>query len=204
MNSTTLITLGVIATVLASLLGLVVLPQMQAEAWGPVTVTNAFGGEEQYPPAYDPLFELPGRQVYISQGCIYCHSQQVAEQGYRADIDRGWGSRRSVPRDYVHDRPPLLGTMRTGPDLANVGTRLPSDEWHHVHLFDPRILSPGSVMPRFGYLYDVKPQQPEGESYRLPDDYYGYPTWIVPKEDASNLVLYLRRLKQEHAFEQVR
>ena len=69
-----------------------------------------------------------GRKVFTANGCFYCHSQQVRADYAAADIDRKWGERRSAPRDYVFDRPVLLGKMRTGPDLANVGKRAPAED----------------------------------------------------------------------------
>ena len=69
-----------------------------------------------------------GRKVYVANGCVYCHSQQVRADYAGSDIERKWGIRRSAPRDYIFDRPVLLGVSRMGPDLANVGKRLPADE----------------------------------------------------------------------------
>ncbi|HAF03825.1 MAG TPA: hypothetical protein DCG89_08505, partial [Spartobacteria bacterium] len=69
-----------------------------------------------------------GRRVYAANGCIYCHSQQVRADYAASDIDRKWGERRSAPRDYLFDRPVLLGKMRMGPDLSNIGKRAPAEE----------------------------------------------------------------------------
>ena len=69
-----------------------------------------------------------------------------------ADIKRGWGTRRTVSRDYIYDQPPLLGTMRTGPDLSAVGPRY-SEEWQHRHTFNPRAVNSWSIMPSFAFLY---------------------------------------------------
>lgn len=69
--------------------------------------------------------ELRGRQIYISNGCIYCHSQQPRDASFAPDAKRGWG-RASVAADYYYDHPHLLGTMRTGPDLFNIGARQPA------------------------------------------------------------------------------
>ena len=66
-----------------------------------------------------------GRKVYVANGCVYCHSQQVRADYAGSDIERKWGDRRSAPRDYIFDRPVLLGVARMGPDLANVGKRPP-------------------------------------------------------------------------------
>ena len=89
--------------------------------------------------------ELRGREVYISNGCMACHTQQPSATGAgRADAQRGWG-RPSVAADYFYDKPTMLGTMRTGPDLFNVGDRIPSEDWHYGHLYQPRAYVPSIV-----------------------------------------------------------
>lgn len=102
---------------------------------------------------------LKGRTIYIQEGCWYCHTQQVRPwrfvedriEGVAADAEFG---RPSDPRDFANDRPHLLGTQRTGPDLAHVGSRMSEKEWHIAHLKDPRAAVPGSIMPAFAYLGD--------------------------------------------------
>ena len=69
-----------------------------------------------------------GARVYAANGCIYCHSQQVRADYAANDIERGWGNRRSAPRDYIFDRPVLLGKMRMGQDIANIGARAPKEQ----------------------------------------------------------------------------
>ena len=69
-----------------------------------------------------------GRQIYAANGCVYCHSQQVRADYAGSDIERKWGERRSAPRDYLFERPVVLGKMRMGPDLANIGKRAPVEE----------------------------------------------------------------------------
>src|SRR5438132_8243230 len=79
-----------------------------------------------------------GRRIYVANGCFYCHSEQVRADYAASDIDRArdaapsppskWGDRRSAPRDYIFDRPALLGKMRMGPDLANIGKAAPAEE----------------------------------------------------------------------------
>jgi hypothetical protein len=69
-----------------------------------------------------------GRKIYAANGCVYCHSQQVRADYAASDIDRKWGTRRSAPRDYIFERPALLGKMRVGPDLANIGKRAPAED----------------------------------------------------------------------------
>ena len=69
-----------------------------------------------------------GRQIYAANGCVYCHSQQVRADYASTDIERKWGDRRSAPRDYLFERPVVLGKMRLGPDLSNIGKRAPVEE----------------------------------------------------------------------------
>lgn len=94
--------------------------------------------------------ETRGREIYISNGCSYCHTQSV-----RA-IDWGLGAERIAQAgDYVADRPILLGSERTGPDLSQEGGEHP-DDWHLAHFINPRYTRPNSVMPPFEYLGDEK------------------------------------------------
>ncbi len=204
MNWTLAILVGVLLTVIASLLGLVIIPEIQLRSLQPAEIQQPDGSTVVYPNPEPNEAVQEGREVYRAEGCIYCHSQQVRPDKFGDDLGRGWGNRRSVPRDYVTQNPPLMGTMRTGPDLANIGFRQPSDEWHHTHLFDPEIVSPDSIMPKFRYFYQVFYEKPDSEAYKIPDDYYGRPAWIVPKEDAKNLVAYLKSLSQPHSLEDVR
>jgi cytochrome c oxidase cbb3-type subunit 2 len=96
-----------------------------------------------------------GREIYMREGCVYCHSQQTRPEGFGSDQQRRWG-RPSVPGDYFYDRPHLLGTMRTGPDLLNIAARQPSRDWHLAHLYNPRSVAPKSVMPPFPWLFEEK------------------------------------------------
>ncbi|MCD6671881.1 MAG: cytochrome-c oxidase, cbb3-type subunit II [Burkholderiaceae bacterium] len=91
--------------------------------------------------------ELVGRDVYIREGCSNCHSQMI--RPFRAETER-YGHY-SVAGEFVYDRPFLWGSKRTGPDLARVGGRY-SDEWHRVHLTNPRDLVPESNMPGYPWL----------------------------------------------------
>jgi len=95
---------------------------------------------------YDAL-QLTGRDVYIREGCNNCHSQMI--RPFRAETER-YGHY-SVAGEFVYDRPFLWGSKRTGPDLARVGGRY-SDEWHRVHLTNPRDLVPESNMPGYPWL----------------------------------------------------
>ena len=95
---------------------------------------------------YDPL-RLAGRDVYIREGCYNCHSQMI--RPFRAETER-YGHY-SVAGEFVYDHPFQWGSKRTGPDLARVGGRY-SDEWHRVHLHNPRDVVPESNMPAFPWL----------------------------------------------------
>ena len=95
---------------------------------------------------YTPL-ELVGRNIYIREGCYNCHSQMVRSL---RDEEERYGHY-SVAGEFVYDRPFQWGSKRTGPDLARVGGRY-SDEWHRVHLMNPRDLVPESNMPGYPWL----------------------------------------------------
>lgn len=95
--------------------------------------------------------QLEGRDIYIREGCHVCHTQMV--RPLRAEVER-YGHY-SVAGESVYEHPFLWGSKRTGPDLARVGGRY-SDDWHKVHLFNPRIVVPESIMPGYPHLYDNK------------------------------------------------
>jgi len=99
----------------------------------------------EYAVEYTPT-EARGRKIYVREGCVYCHSQFSRPQ------DRDFGPL-PLAGDYVYETPNVLGTIRTGPDLTNEGQKHP-DQWHISHLKNPRTLTPGSIMPPFGYLKD--------------------------------------------------
>ena len=94
-----------------------------------------------------PALELAGRDVYVREGCYNCHSQMV--RTLRFETER-YGHY-SLAGESVYDRPFQWGSKRTGPDLARVGGRY-SDDWHRVHLLDPRAVVPESNMPSFPWL----------------------------------------------------
>lgn len=93
--------------------------------------------------------ELAGRDVYIRESCMLCHSQQV--RPLLAEVIR-YGPA-SQPNEFVYDRPFLWGSKRTGPDLHRVGGKY-SDAWHRMHLLDPRSVIPTSIMPAYPWLED--------------------------------------------------
>jgi len=97
---------------------------------------------------YTPL-ELEGRDLYIREGCVGCHSQMI--RPFRSEVER-YGEY-SKSGEYVYDHPFLWGSKRTGPDLMRVGGKY-SDNWHFNHMWDPRSTSAGSIMPSYKWLFD--------------------------------------------------
>ncbi len=97
---------------------------------------------------YSPL-RLEGRDIYVREGCYVCHSQMI--RPFRAETER-YGHY-SVAGEYIYDRPFQWGSKRTGPDLHRVGGRY-SDEWHRVHLINPRDVVPESIMPGYPWLQE--------------------------------------------------
>jgi len=151
-------------------------------------------GLEPYTPS-----QLQGRAVYIANGCVYCHSQQVRDPAFTSDVERGWGSRATVPGDYVYDRPHLLGTSRTGPDLINVGQRLPDRNWQLIHLYDPRAVSAWSIMPGFPFLFTEKAPnavRPGDVVVVIPGPRAPHGRAVVAKPEALALVDYLLSLQR--------
>lgn len=159
--------------------------------------------DDPAPPALKPYSsqELRGRAVYLANGCIACHTQQPSTTGAGiADARRGWG-RASVAGDYHYDTPPLLGTMRTGPDLFNIGVRQPSADWHLGHLFQPRAYVAGSNMPAYRFLFEIKNEQTVAKGERvvtLPPGTVSLSEIVVAKPEALDLVAYLQSMKREY------
>lgn len=133
-----------------------------------------------------------GAEVYREHGCASCHTQQVRAAQEGNDIARGWGARRTVAPDYMLDNPPLIGTIRLGPDLANVGTRRTDANWHYAHLYEPKSKVEGSIMPPYKYLFEER--RARGGADAIP-----HPTKkeleLVPNDDARTLVAYMMSLR---------
>lgn len=203
MNYGPLLFLGILFTLASSWVGLVLVPHRQLGAQAAHAATNDAGQVTYYPQAR-PGEAQQGAEIYRSLGCIYCHSQQVRPEGFGADQARGWGKRRTVSRDYLYDRPVMLGTMRTGPDLTNIGERQPSHDWHYTHLYQPRTTSPGSTMPPYPFLFEVRPVRPSGpspEALKLTGEFAPAAGFeVVPRPAARQLVEYLRSLKTSVAL----
>lgn len=156
-------------------------------------------------PAYFTGLAERGRVVYAEMGCVSCHTQQVRRPTFGSDADRGWGDRQSVARDYVGMYGVHLGNLRMGPDLRNVGEREVLEEWnylswnqyHHLHLYDPRVVVEGSFMPSFSFLYKKQPivgqASPDALPIRVEPGYE-----VVPTDRARALVYYLQRLRLDY------
>lgn len=136
--------------------------------------------------------QLIGRQTYVANGCVYCHSQQPRDIKQAPDALRGWG-RATVAGDYAYDTPHLMGTMRTGPDLMNIGARQPSKDWHLGHLYQPRAYTPGSIMPSYPYLFEVRQgaAAPGETVVNLPPSFAKPGEVVVAKPETLALVSYL-------------
>jgi cytochrome c oxidase cbb3-type subunit 2 len=130
--------LGVLTVIAVSIGGIAeIVPLMMDRQ-----VTEAAPGIHPY-----PALQLEGRDIYIREGCYNCHSQMI--RPFRAETER-YGHY-SLAGESVYDHPFQFGSKRTGPDLARVGKRY-SDEWHRIHLVNPRDLVPESNMPGFPWL----------------------------------------------------
>ncbi len=182
--------LAVLVAVAVSLGGLAeIVPLMfQAEAIKPLP------GVKPY-----PALELAGRDVYIREGCYNCHSQMV--RTLRFETER-YGHY-SLAGESVYDRPFQWGSKRTGPDLARVGGRY-SDDWHRVHLLNPRDVVPESNMPSFPWLQENALDGATVQSHmralkRLGDPYTdaevaAAPAAVEGKTELDALVAYLQGL----------
>lgn len=145
---------------------------------------------------------LKGRNLYISNGCVACHTQQVRN----VDMDKNWGSRPGIAADYaaIHrtdlwrNTATLMGTERTGPDLTDIGNRQPSADWNLVHLFNPRIVVKESIMPAYPWLFTLKMEPAKGDVVvNVPKEAMnGKEGKWVATQDALYLIAYLQSLKQ--------
>ena len=178
---------GAMVTLALATSVLVVVPYLQLSDVKPAAGLKAYTSAQ-----------LRGREEYIRNGCLYCHSQQPRDKAQAPDFQRGWG-RASVAADYVYDSPHLLGTMRTGPDLFNIGARQPSADWHLGHLYQPRAYVHGSIMPSYPYLFDIKDKADGGDKVlALPPGVAPAGKVVVAKPEALDMVAYLLGL--DHTY----
>lgn len=147
--------------------------------------------------------EMQGKKIYIANGCVACHSQQVRN----VDMDKVFGSRPSIAADYAGigrtdiwtNTATLMGTERTGPDLINIGNRQPAKAWHLLHLYQPRAVVDQSIMPAYPWLFEVRENLgPNDVEVSVPEKFRaGISGKIVAKKEALQLVAYLQSLKQQ-------
>lgn len=157
------------------------------------------------------VLELTGRQIYISNSCNACHSQQI--RPFKSETDR-YGEY-SKSGEYAYDRPFLWGSKRTGPDLMRVGNYRTTD-WHDYHMLDPKSVVPGSIMPAYPHMYskvaDLETGYAEAltvkKAFNVPYDKEGMPklgSWEEAKaaamEEARVIVDGMKNEDVKKAFE---
>ncbi len=203
MNRLSVLILGIAVCFLTSFVGLALTPYYQIGRLLPDTDDNT---GDQAPPGFSGKADQ-GRAVYAANGCAYCHTQQMR---MGADVDREWGERSTVARDYIRDVAAHLGDQRTGPDLSNIGSRKPRLDdnpnkyqavWHYQHLYQPQVVSPGSVMPPMKFLFEKRKVagQRSLEALKIEGDdakEIEADEEVVPTEAARQLVAYLQSLKR--------
>lgn len=147
-------------------------------------------------------FEKAGKLIYIGEGCVGCHTQQVRN----VDMDKMFGSRPGMASDYANigrtsiwqNTATLMGTERTGPDLTNVGNRQSSRDWNLMHLYNPRAVVKQSIMPSYKWLFELKDSLSKDDVVvSIPLQFLNGATGkVVAKQEALQLVAYLQSLKQ--------
>lgn len=158
------------------------------------SATEPAEGVEPY-----PALQLAGRDIYVREGCYNCHSQMV--RPFRSETER-YGPY-SVAGESVYDRPFQWGSKRTGPDLARVGGRY-SDDWHRIHMIDPRSVVPESNMPGYPWLADTPVDGAEiqhrmemlqmlGDPY-TDEDIAAAPEAVAGRTEMDALIAYLQGL----------
>ena len=158
------------------------------------STTEAIDGLKPY-----TALQLEGRDIYIREGCVGCHSQMI--RPFRAETER-YGHY-SVASEFVYDHPFLWGSKRTGPDLQRVGERY-SDDWHRAHLINPRDVVPESIMPSYPWLdenqLDGSLIQDKMRALSLvgvpytEEDVAGAPAALEGKKEMDALIAYLQSL----------
>ena len=170
---------------------------------------NPIEGESLFPRKLTGVAQQ-GKSVYADLGCVYCHTQQVRNSDFGPDVERGWGKRSTVARDYVTQNRALTGNLRMGSDLTTIGERQPDSNWHHLLLYNPQIVLEGTHgMPRYSFLYKVQEiertpsvnaLQFDSDSKYAPKEGYE----VVPTKRAEVLVDYLLSLKLDYSLPEVK
>jgi cytochrome c oxidase cbb3-type subunit 2 len=204
MNRIAVMLLGIFAVLALSWTGLVLSNQL---SYGDLQPYVSKDDNKAYPEQL-PGIAAQGKQVYQDLGCAYCHTQEVVAANISPDLKRGWGERQSFVRDYVREDRVLLGSVRMGPDLRNVGSRKPvtgrayDEAWHYRHLYDPASVSANSNMPSYAFLFETRKivgeRSPNAVAFGSPKEGYE----IVPSARAEQLVAYLLSLKNPYNYPQ--
>jgi cytochrome c oxidase cbb3-type subunit 2 len=179
---------------------------------GLIAIVPAIGMNLRYPAPDEPRrvsksVEL-GRALYLKENCSACHTMQVrSDPRLPADElgrlpalgqDARYG-RASRPEDYANESPPMLGSQRTGPDLANIADRIPSLDWHLTHLYDPRIVVPDSVMQAYPWYFKSTGDPAQGDRKVLlstaAQERLGAGAEVWATKDAIALAEYMLTLK---------
>jgi hypothetical protein len=134
-----------------------------------------------------------GRQLYIGEGCWHCHSQFVRPV---SNESRRWGPVARTP-DFQNSlqRPVLFGTRRVGPDLSHEGGRR-SNDWHAVHFFRPKLVSPDSPMPRYAWFFDGSPDRPNRRGLAM----ITYIQWLGSNVESYPYYEELEELRAEESY----
>jgi cbb3-type cytochrome oxidase cytochrome c subunit len=177
-------------------------PQAVEQACTEAGMTSEY---RSWPPSSLPITILRGVTKEVADAA----SGKIAAAGGKAeirihatgvDIARGWGVRRSVAADFLCDSPVQLGSLRAGPDLANIGVRKPDLNWQLVHLYAPQSLANGSAMPPFRFLFELRKVDgtPSPDSLQFPEN-FGPPAGyaVFPKPEAKLLAAYLLSLRAD-------
>jgi len=157
-------------------------------------------------PARRPGLAEQGLEVFRSQGCFHCHSQNVRSAGLASDLKQGLGARRTVALDFLYDSVVMPGEVRLGPDLANFGARARKGQGADTNalvssvlsrLYNPQSKLPGSMMPRYPWLFEVRPKGSVADPLAIKPDNgvtLGAGEELVPKPEAVALAHYLLSL----------
>lgn len=174
-----------------------------------IAVVPAFQIQNEYGPLPDQKeltpIERKGLELYVAEGCVGCHTQQVRN----IEMDKMFGKRPVMPQDYYYSKkrqdfwrqsPSILGSERTGPDLSNVGARQSSEAWHMLHLYEPRAVVEGSIMPSYRWMFEEVDSSFVKDSdvvvNGIPDEYIKDKSKkVVATNKAKALVAYLISLK---------
>ena len=154
-------------------------------------------GESQSFPGRFPGVAARGQLVYADLGCASCHTQQVRRPGFGSDLERGWGERQSVARDYIFQPRPQLGALRLGPDLANFAGRKNAPDAADLYRF---LYNGSPTHPSYRFLFEERVANAESPAVALR---VGQRT-LAPTERAQSLVAYLLSLNTSYVYPEAR